>query len=54
MSSSEKAMLKQAYLYMLVYDYNVKKNTAGAKVWAKKLLVVDPENETAKQVAALK
>ena len=54
LSSSEKAMLKQAYLYMLVYDYNVKKNTAGAKVWAKKLLVVDPENETAKQVAALK
>ena len=54
LSSSEKAMLKQAYLYMLVYDYNVKKNTAGAKMWAKKLLVIDPENETAKQVAALK
>lgn len=54
MSGSEKQMIKQAYLYMLVYEYSVKHNVAGAKGWANKLLVVDPENETAKQVVAMK
>lgn len=54
MNTSEKQMIKQAYLYLLVYEYSVKHNIAGAKVFANKLLVVDPENETAKQVIALK
>ena len=47
-------MLKQAYLYLLVYSYNVKQDKATAKSYANKLLSIDPENEVAKQVAAMK
>lgn len=53
LNTSEKAMLKQAYTYLIVYAYNVKQDKAGAKEWAAKLLQVDPENEIAKQVQAL-
>lgn len=53
-NSSEISMLKQAYLYLLVYSYNVKQDKATAKSYANKLLSIDPENEVAKQVAAMK
>ncbi len=52
-NNSEIAMLKQAYLYLIVYHFNVKQDKASAKAYANKMLVIDPENETAKQVAAL-
>ena len=47
-------MLKAAYSYFMVYEYNVAKNTTASKEWAKKLLGIDPENEMAKQVSNLK
>lgn len=53
LQNSEKTMLKQAYTYMMVYEYT-KQNIAGAKGYADKLLVLDPENDIAKQVKALK
>ena len=46
-------MLKTAYQYMIVYEFNVKQNKAAAKVWAEKMLAVDPTNEIAKQVKNL-
>lgn len=52
-NASELTMLKQAYLYLIVYNYNIKHDNPAAKSAAQKLLVIDPENETAKQVAAL-
>lgn len=52
-NSSEVAMMKQAYLYLIVYHFNVKQDKARAKAYANKMLVIDPENETAKQVAAM-
>ena len=51
--SSELAMLKQAYLYLIVYDFNVLQDKATAKQVAAKLLTIDPENSVAKQVQAL-
>lgn len=50
LNSSEKAMLTQAYTYLMVYYFNVAQNKAQAKVYAEKMLQVDPENEVAKQV----
>lgn len=52
-SKSDVAMLRQAYTYMLVYSFNVAKDIPTAKSWAQKLLEVDPENETAKQVVEM-
>lgn len=52
-SNSETQMLKQAYFYLMVYEYNTLHNTAASKQWAEKLLSIDPENEVAKQVQAL-
>ena len=46
-------MLKTALQYMIVYEFNVKKNKAAAKEWAGKMLAVDPTNEIAKQVQAM-
>ena len=51
--SSEVAMLKQAYLYLIVYDFNVKQDKVSAKAVAEKLLTIDPENSVAKQVQAM-
>ncbi len=51
--SSEVSMLKQAYLYLIVYNFNVLQDKAAAKQVAEKLLVVDPENAVAKQVQAM-
>ncbi len=52
-SKSEIAMMKQAYLYFIGYHYNIKKDIPAAKSAANKLLVVDPENEIAKQVVEM-
>lgn len=52
-SKSDNAMLRPAYTYMLVYAFNVTKSIPEAKEWAQKLLQVDPENATAKQVIEL-
>lgn len=52
-TENQTAMLKTAYQYMIVYEFNVKKNKAAAKVWAEKMLNIDPTNEIAKQVKAL-
>ncbi|MGI6243019.1 MAG: tetratricopeptide repeat protein [Prevotella sp.] len=49
-NESELAMLKQAYLYLIVYNFNVKQDLENAKIYASKMLTVDPENEVAKQV----
>lgn len=49
-NESELSMLKQAYLYLIVYEFNVMKSKDNAKAFAAKLLVIDPENEVAKQV----
>lgn len=53
-SNSELQMLKQAYFYLMVYEYNTLHDTAASKGWAAKLLVIDPENDVAKQVESLK
>ena len=52
-NSSELAMLKQAYLYLIVYNFNVKQDIEGAKKYAAKMLVIEPENEVAKQVQGM-
>ncbi|MGI6231720.1 MAG: tetratricopeptide repeat protein [Prevotella sp.] len=54
LGDSEKAMIKQAYTYLIVYNFNVLKDKDTAVSYAEKLLQVDPENEIAKQVAAMK
>ena len=52
-AASETQMLKQAYFYLMVYQFKVKKDKAAAKVYANKLLQIDPDNEAAKQVQKL-
>ena len=52
-AASETQMLKQAYFYLMVYQFNIKKDKASAKEYAAKLLQIDPENEAAKQVQKL-
>lgn len=53
LNNSEKQMLEQAYTYMIVYAFNVKQDKAQAKEFAQKLLQINPDNEVAKQVAAM-
>lgn len=52
-TDNQTAMLKTALQYMIVYEFNVKKNKVAAKEWAGKMLGVDPTNEIAKQVQAM-
>ena len=52
-AASETQMLKQAYFYLMVYQFNVKKDKVNAKNYAAKLLQIDPENEAAKQIQKL-
>ena len=52
-NNSEVSMMKQAYLYLIVYYFNVKQDKASAKTYATKMLTIDPENEIAKQVLAI-
>jgi tetratricopeptide (TPR) repeat protein len=53
-SGSEKAMLTQAYTYLMVYYFNTMKDVPTSKEYAAKLLAIDPENEIAKQVSEMK
>lgn len=49
-NDSEVSMMKQAYLYLIVYNFNVKQDLQNAETYANKMLTIDPENEIAKQV----
>lgn len=51
-SSAENSTLAEAYNYLSVY-YIQNDNTATAKEYASKLIQLQPENETAKQIIAL-
>lgn len=53
-TENQNAMLKTAYQYMIVYEFNGRQNKAAAKEWAEKMLEVDPTNEIAKQVKNMK
>ena len=52
--NSEKARLVESYRYLIAYYLLVKDDKATAKDYAAKLLEIDPENVTAKQVISLK
>lgn len=54
LSSSETAMIKQAYTYLIVYYFNVMKNKETAVSYAEKMLKIDPNDEIAKQVVSMK
>jgi hypothetical protein len=46
-------MLKTAYHYMMFNSY-INKNVAGAKDYAEKILVIDPEYKPALEIKNLK
>ena len=48
--NSDKARLSEAYTYLGIYLYKIKNEAAAAKPYFEKLLQLDPENATAKQV----
>ena len=50
--NSDKARLTEAYTYMGIYLYKIKNEAAAAKPYFEKLIQIDPENATAKQVLA--
>ena len=49
---SDKARITEAYTYLGIYLYKIKNNAADAKPYFEKLIKIDPENPTAKQVLA--
>lgn len=49
---SDKARITEAYTYLGIYLYKIKNDSASAKPYFEKLLSIDPENPTAKQVLA--
>ena len=51
-SDADKSRLSEAYTYMGIYLYKIKNEAAAAKPYFEKLLQLDPENATAKQVLA--
>lgn len=51
-SDADKSRLSEAYTYMGIYLYKIKNEPAAAKPYFEKLLQLDPENATAKQVLA--
>lgn len=51
-TDADKTRLSEAYTYMGIYLYKIKSDTAAAKPYFEKLLQLDPENATAKQVLA--
>ena len=53
LNNSDKARLKEAYLYMISYEARVADNMEAAKVHAQKLVEIDPENAIAKQVLGM-
>ena len=54
LNNSDKARLKESYLYLISYYARVADDMAKAKECATKLLEIDPENETAKVVLGMK
>ena len=53
LNNSDRARLKEAYLYMISYEARVADNMEAAKVQAQKLIEIDPENAIAKQVLGM-
>ena len=51
--ATERARIIESYRYMIAYYFIVKEDKEQAKIYAEKLIQIDPENETAKQVLAL-
>ena len=51
--ATERARIIESYRYMIAYYFIVKDDKDAAKAIAEKLIQIDPENETAKQVLAL-
>ena len=50
LDATEKARLKESYHYLISYYFIQKDDKATAKDYAAKMLVIDPENQIAKQV----
>ena len=50
--NSDKARISEAYTYLGIYLYKIKNEAAAAKPYFEKLIQIDPENATAKQVLA--
>ncbi len=49
-TDADKARLTEAYTYLGIYYYKIKNDSASAKPYFEKLIQIDPENPTAKQV----
>lgn len=54
LDATEKARLKESYHYLISYYFIQKDDKATAKDYAAKMLVIDPENQIAKQVMEAK
>lgn len=54
LDATEKARLKESYHYLISYYFIQKEDKATAKEYAAKMLVIDPENQIAKQVMEAK
>lgn len=52
-SPTDKKWMIEAYNYMAAYETNTKKDYAAAIEYFKKILVIDPANETAQKYAAM-
>ena len=52
-TKGDNTMLKTAYHYMMFNSY-INKNVAGAKDYAEKILVIDPEYKPALEIKNLK
>jgi hypothetical protein len=50
---SDIARLKEGGNFLMVYYLKIKDDVAKSKEFAQKVIEVDPENETAKQILAL-
>ena len=48
--ATERARIIESYRYMIAYNFIVQDDKAQAKMYAEKLIQIDPENEIAKQV----
>jgi hypothetical protein len=52
--AADKARLTEAYRYLISYYFVIMDNKDTAKEYAQKLIVLDPNNEIAKQVLGIK
>ena len=50
LDNTDKARLKESYHYLISYYFIQKNDKETAKQYAQKMLVIDPENDIAKQV----